>query len=427
MFEKTLNLGEFIVTFISRLRRDTRAKSKPSVRQSFAISDFLTARYFRDQLLQVSDLVQAAILTTYYEDQPIAKEIALDVLHTFLNAKMVDDANPTYRGLVKVVEINNYLQNYTKDEKILNDLFQVDYLNLQDLTQLVDIIFKNKKDSMTLKDLQYFATAGQLEKYLPEITDPNQQIYAKQLLERKDWTENLADLMNKDMNKFGQAVRTMEQLGANSKELDPIVNQALEKLHNLEQYEALTQTIGHQLPLPDHLTKDLEPQELLKHLKDQNSPATASYLNYLKKQMEIAPLPEFTLEELLEGYRDTQEWQNFLTDFVEEHMDQSSNSQKMEMAKQLQEKFPRNSSMAMQKEFLKQKSDLLKDLINTTKNATELQNLLKSLQAEEISYDPNLAQSKGAELELDPSKSSKFNSHPVIGNKTNDSKEFRRF
>ena len=162
-------------------------------------------------------------------------------------------------------------------------------------------------------------------------------------------------------------------------------------------------------------------------MKDQNSPATASYLNYLKKQMEIAPLPEFTLEELLEGYRDTQEWQNFLTDFVEEHMDQSSNSQKMGMAKQLQEKLPRNSSMAMQKEFLKQKSDLLKDLINTTKNATELQNLLKSLQAEEISYDPNLAQSKGAELELNTSESSKFNSHPVIGNKTNDSKRFRQF
>src|SRR5215813_12790901 len=70
----------FSLEFVTRMRKRKGLSHVPSLRTAIAIPRFLTARAFRKQTLIPQDYLDAAVLNTPYEDQPIAFEVAREVL-----------------------------------------------------------------------------------------------------------------------------------------------------------------------------------------------------------------------------------------------------------------------------------------------------------------------------------------------------------
>lgn len=70
----------FAYEFVSKMRASEEVKAKPSVRQTQAIPQFLSARFFRKGELDLDDFVEAAVFTSYPADQEIARLIAEEIL-----------------------------------------------------------------------------------------------------------------------------------------------------------------------------------------------------------------------------------------------------------------------------------------------------------------------------------------------------------
>jgi len=62
------------------MRVNEEVKIKPSVRQTQAIPQLLSAKYFRNGRLTLDDFIDAAVHTTYPSDQEIARKIAEDII-----------------------------------------------------------------------------------------------------------------------------------------------------------------------------------------------------------------------------------------------------------------------------------------------------------------------------------------------------------
>ena len=70
----------FAHEFVKRMRNTQEVRAKPSVRQTQAIPQFLSARFFRNGDLSLDDFVEAAVYTSYPPDQDIARLIAEEIL-----------------------------------------------------------------------------------------------------------------------------------------------------------------------------------------------------------------------------------------------------------------------------------------------------------------------------------------------------------
>lgn len=70
----------FAIELTRRLRRHSGIACTPSLRATLAIPRFLTARYARTRRLTPRDYLDAAVLTTPYEDQAIADAVARELL-----------------------------------------------------------------------------------------------------------------------------------------------------------------------------------------------------------------------------------------------------------------------------------------------------------------------------------------------------------
>lgn len=75
-------LSEFALEFVGRMREhpDVPRTLEPTTRQAVAIPSFLSARFMRRGRLGLEDLVEAAVVTSYAENQEIARRVALEIL-----------------------------------------------------------------------------------------------------------------------------------------------------------------------------------------------------------------------------------------------------------------------------------------------------------------------------------------------------------
>ncbi|MDH5403044.1 MAG: VWA domain-containing protein [Candidatus Heimdallarchaeota archaeon] len=70
----------FSVAFVNKMRETKGIANIPSIRTIISIPKFITARYFRKEILIPMDYIEAAVYNTPYEDQVIAKKIAHELL-----------------------------------------------------------------------------------------------------------------------------------------------------------------------------------------------------------------------------------------------------------------------------------------------------------------------------------------------------------
>jgi hypothetical protein len=62
------------------MRNHGEVRKKPSIRQTQAIPQLLSARYFRNGQFTLDDFIDAAVFTTYPLDQKIARIVAEDIV-----------------------------------------------------------------------------------------------------------------------------------------------------------------------------------------------------------------------------------------------------------------------------------------------------------------------------------------------------------
>ena len=74
------NAPNFAHEFVKQMRASDEVKIKPSVRQTMAIPQLLSARYFKKGELLLDDFVDAAVFTSYPPDQKLARLIAEEIL-----------------------------------------------------------------------------------------------------------------------------------------------------------------------------------------------------------------------------------------------------------------------------------------------------------------------------------------------------------
>jgi len=84
-----INPVDFAIEFINALRQQKNV-TPPSVRQAISIAKILMVRLLKYHTLIPQDYVNAAVLTTYYEDQDIAQKIAEDIVEKFLIGEKPD-------------------------------------------------------------------------------------------------------------------------------------------------------------------------------------------------------------------------------------------------------------------------------------------------------------------------------------------------
>ncbi|AKF05862.1 VWA domain-containing protein [Sandaracinus amylolyticus] len=125
----------FAVELTRRLRRHAGIACTPSLRATIAIPRFLTARYARTKRLTARDYLDAAILTTPFEDQAIAESVARELLFPRAETAGAASSPTKVREDAKVVAS---AQPADPVSGILGDLAALD-VDLDALADLADL------------------------------------------------------------------------------------------------------------------------------------------------------------------------------------------------------------------------------------------------------------------------------------------------
>jgi ParB-like chromosome segregation protein Spo0J len=166
----------FAVELTRRLRKHAGMSAAPSLRSTLAIPRFLTARYARTRRLVAHDYLEAAVLTSPHEDQPIVEDVARELLfpratQTTIGPKASKPGSSPDDGKVKRTAAGPA----DAAAQILGDLaaLDVDLANLDDLSDLESLIDEGTQapaamDAFDLFEALY-SSADTVERALGEL------------------------------------------------------------------------------------------------------------------------------------------------------------------------------------------------------------------------------------------------------------------
>jgi hypothetical protein len=404
-----LSIPDFVVSFINEMRLDPRISTKPSLRQGVAILDLLLARFFRNEKLLINDLVTSAVRTTYYEEQSVAREIALNLVKKALNDAIVDQENQPVSNLrlAEVIRINTALQNYLKDEKVLEELFKRDLANVEDLRELVDLVFETRKGDLNLNDLKYFNAAERLEEYQGQMNGRD-EIYAQSMLEQEGWQEDLLKLAQNNPEEFPSVMKNLRELGVEQSKLEPILKEAVEKLDDFDKYNQILTESSLYAPPPEAALDKITSNQIHDKLKmaqelDQRFFAYKSEItkqmiqNFQKRDLKL------DFKEIMDGFIEHTSWEKMAEEYFKEKRINQTFNEIMEMQQQIREKLGNNSNQKFQKFMKKQMEENFNQALQQLETKEELQNLTQLMQELGNEIDKDQLFEKAEELNMDPS------------------------
>lgn len=144
-----INPVEFAIEFINALRQQENI-TPPSIRQAISIAKILMIRLLKYHTLIPQDYVNAAVLTTYYEDQDIAQKIAEEIVEKFLVGKRP-----------KVKEIEEILKGIPASaRKTLMEIWQQVRLLEEKPRSDVQEFIKNFRKHVMLKEEPWYSISN---------------------------------------------------------------------------------------------------------------------------------------------------------------------------------------------------------------------------------------------------------------------------
>ncbi|MCK5239320.1 MAG: hypothetical protein KAR33_07235 [Candidatus Thorarchaeota archaeon] len=268
----------FAHEFVKRMRNTQEVRAKPSVRQTQAIPQFLSARFFRNGDLSLDDFVEAAVYTSYPPDQDIARLIAEEILigrtkeapvQVQVKAKVVkeDKKDPLAEVMAqirreqelakkikkdKVQAGFDYLQELRKRKN--KDLYDaaMDYLKEGDVVLrgvTSDEELKKEASSelldrlggLTANDILNSQTLDVLDD-VAQSTSSAEQLASKALRGDSDVEKEFESLADRDPSTAAKALSLMEQMGNLDKDMlskmDQTLQDSLRDLSEMTDYAA---------------------------------------------------------------------------------------------------------------------------------------------------------------------------------------------
>ncbi|MHA2162490.1 MAG: hypothetical protein ACXABF_08715 [Candidatus Thorarchaeota archaeon] len=263
------NVPTFAYEFVARMREVATIHTKPSVRQTQAIPQLLSARYFKVGQLSLDDFIDAAVYTTYPPDQELARKIAEDILlgrnetskledqaaqaaaEAATTVKKSDDALERVmqqikweRELAETIQRDKveagfeYLQSLrSKEDKELYNA-AMDYMNegdivLRGLTSDKELAenaasaLRERMGGLSSKDIQNSQTLGTLDE-MCQAPNAAEQLAAKALRGDKGLEQSFADLAERDPMTAARALKHMEEMGKPSKSVQRRMDKKLQ-------------------------------------------------------------------------------------------------------------------------------------------------------------------------------------------------------
>jgi len=112
------NPCEFSVEFIRKMRNHRDTIQIPSSRQVLSIPQLILARYYRNGTTTPNDFIEISVMTSYPDNQKLAKDIAFEILFPNYNKDMMSsffDDN----GDLNDVNLEDFLNKNEKSESLM--------------------------------------------------------------------------------------------------------------------------------------------------------------------------------------------------------------------------------------------------------------------------------------------------------------------
>ena len=255
------NPCEFAVEFIRRMRNHPDIIQIPSSRQVLSIPKLILSRYYRKGDLSPNDFIEISTVTSYPDNQDLAKDIAFEILFPNYKKNMMGEFFQDDQGL-----IDEPLDSEVKSEmEQLQDLIDeieskaVDTEAMQKLEQFLQNLNKNRNEDPYESAMHFFNDDSEL--YKEEISSLNELLEeAKNRMMQKINSLDPEDL--KAGNSLGlndliqeQSLREWEKIASKALNNQDITKD-LENLFNSENIEDLIQTMKFLSETKAPLSKD---------------------------------------------------------------------------------------------------------------------------------------------------------------------------
>ncbi|MBS3794422.1 MAG: VWA domain-containing protein [Candidatus Thorarchaeota archaeon] len=293
---------EFAQEFVSRMRARQDLKQKPSIRQTEAIPQFLSARYFKQGRLSLDDLVEAAVYTTFPADQKVARDVAEDIVlgredeeKTLLETQqkkqkqkkakkaVTDSLNEVINTILREQELSekietekisdgyNYLRKLKNSDKddLLNSA--TDYLtegdivlrgisNDERLKQEASQELLERIGGLSSRDIENSKTLDSLDQVCSSHNRA-ESLAAKALRGDSDVQKEFNDLAQRDPATGARALSHMKDIGSPKKATRDAMQKKLED--SIQNLEEMTSYASHLNELPKNSDSHVQsaPQE----------------------------------------------------------------------------------------------------------------------------------------------------------------------
>ncbi|MGY5875978.1 MAG: hypothetical protein RTU30_09545 [Candidatus Thorarchaeota archaeon] len=268
------NVIPFAYEFVKRMREETETKKDPSVRQTQAIPQLLSARYFKHGKLTLDDFIDAAVYTTYPLDQDLARRIAEDIILGKKKEKQkppapeVEKEEPKAKQNDRLAQVMDQIRREQELAKtIKKDKVEAGYEYLKGLQEREDKTLYNaasdylndgdivlcglssdeelrqeaaselldKMGGLSSQDIRNAETLDVLDD-LCEAPNAAEQLAAKALRGDDDVLDEFKQLADRDPSTAAKALKHMEELGVpDDKKLEKMDKTLQDSISNLSE------------------------------------------------------------------------------------------------------------------------------------------------------------------------------------------------
>ncbi len=441
----------FAYEFVSKMRASEEVKAKPSVRQTQAIPQFLSARFFRKGELDLDDFVEAAVFTSYPADQELARLIAEEIL-LGVEKKPEESVNITpvpvlsdepnrktpleevmekirrEQELAKTIKKDkvqagfDYLQELRKrEDRSLYDA-AMDYLKEGDVvlrgitsdeelrsnasSELLD-----RMGGLSAQDIMNSETLQVLDNVC-ESTSSAESLAGKALRGDSDLQEEFEDLANRDPSTAAKALSLMEQMETiDQNTMDQLDSKLQESISNLGEATDYASNLHR---TPDNI-QDLIESAANEYSLSQSMEFAASIkqktgedfakdiMDAYDRQYDNGARKNVDTQQLADSAMDTESWKNLVQkqtqDILDDAMSRSSPSDYLRhKVKEASANLGKMKSQSQKHAWSEMIQQLADKAVETSPNKTHLRQTVRDLSSQGAVPSKDAIRSTGKNL-----------------------------
>ena len=352
------NPCEFSVEFIRRMRNHRDIIQIPSSRQVLSIPQLILARYYRNGTTTPNDFIEISVMTSYPDNQKLAKDLAFEILFPNYNKDMMSSFFDN-NGDLNDGDLEDFLEKKEKSE----------------LDQLQDLIDEIESTKSTDSDM-----IQQMEDFIEELNQKrNEEPYNSALHFFNDDTElykqeitSLEDLIKEAQKRMAEKINSLspEDLKAGSNlNLNDLIQQ-----NSLREWEKIASKALENQDITQDINKLMENgnlEDLIQTMKYLNESSPNSFKEQIQKMKNQLENQISNLDQLFQAAKNLGETPNFNQDKVMNNsLQNSSFEHNFNLANSLDQYFGTN--------LRAQLLDKMDELSQNTKMNLSLENLAKN-------------------------------------------------